>query len=155
MQLRGRVFPDGVPAGHGKPLSERLPIPPVAERTLDQHLLWLDVRSLEEELARAYAEMERQEEPVYTGAIGMHEFSSEGQARACWDILSFLRSPGVSWPVWKASPQLHRPFPPDVAVQKRQRARLDSQRAFAAKWAAQFKPSPQEKTGEINEHLLL
>ena len=31
-----------------QPLSERLPIPPVSERTLDQHLLWLDVCALED-----------------------------------------------------------------------------------------------------------
>lgn len=33
------------------PLSARLPIPPVAERTLDQHLLWLDVLALERDMA--------------------------------------------------------------------------------------------------------
>ena len=44
---------------HSRPLSERLPIPPVAARTLDQHLLWLDVCALEQTLSNMQARLDK------------------------------------------------------------------------------------------------
>lgn len=83
------------------PLSERLPIPPPKERTLTQHLIWLDIVSLERNVAMAEADLERR------AGIPFNEFFyTQREARNAWRLFDMIRTMGTA--------ERHRPFPGDA-----------------------------------------
>lgn len=130
-----------------------------ASREERGHFLQLDIAQLGHDYNRALQEITRLnaelDEPVYVGAMGMHVFDSEEQARAVWDIIQFLLS-HKTWAEWRANPKLHKPFPPDVAAKRRQRQQEAQRREFRARLLQQeaIAVADQARTGGVSENLL-
>lgn len=131
-------------------LSDDLPIPyPASERTLDQHLLWLDVMALERDLAMARLELAKQD-PVDRLAALWYAFigaEDENQARMMW----FMAQAMISR---RLQQDEHAPFPVDIERKKQiQSATRTNQHILSQQRRRMAAPAfiTEQYTGEIND----
>ena len=131
-------------------LSDHLPIPyPASERTLDQHLLWLDVMALERELAMARLELAKQDPSQRLAAL-WYDFigaEDENQARMMWFMAQAMISGSLQQ-------EQHAPFPVDTERrQKIQSATRTNQHILSQQLRRMAAPAfiTEQYTGEIND----